>query len=156
MKNRSIGVAVTGLLCCLAIGILGCVSVSKNPDISKDESLLEPQVMLKFSDIPIPTGFKFLPEESYSFESSGVRVAVLKYQGKGDIEQVVNFYKDQMPLYNWNLLNAVEYGQRLLNFDREQESCIINLLPKGRNVSMVISLGPKTEFKQKKAVKPVK
>jgi len=136
--------------------LCSCAGVSKKDTLPQDKPLLEPQVMLKFSDIPAPAGFKFLPEESYTFESAGVRVGVLKYQGKVDVEQVVNFYKDQMPLYNWNLLNVVEYGERLLNFEREQETCIISLSPKGRNISITISLGPKSGIRPKKSDKPVK
>ena len=142
--------------CSYVLMLWGCAGVSKKDAPSKEEALLEPQATLKFNDIPTPTGFRFLSEESYTFESSGVRVGLLKYQGKADIEQVVNFYKNQMPLYNWNLLNAIEYGQRLLNFDREQESCIINLSAKGKNISITISLGPKSAIKLKKAEKPVK
>jgi hypothetical protein len=134
----------------------GCAGATKKEVTVKEEALLEPHPNLKFNDIPTPIGFKFLPEESYTFESAGVRVAVLKYQGKADIEQVVNFYKYQMPLYSWNLLNAIEYGQRLLNFEREQEICIVNLSPKGRSIAITISLGPRSGIKLKKAEKPVK
>jgi len=135
---------------------LGCAGTVKNDDMSKGQSGLEPQAVLKFSDVPVPSGFKLLAQDSYTFQSAGVRVGVLKYHGKADIEQVVAFYKDQMPLYNWNLLNAIEYGQRLLNFDREQETCIVDLSAKGNNITIIISLGPKSEIKPRKATKPVK
>lgn len=138
------------------IVLSGCAGAPPKDASLRNESLLEPQSILKFSDIPVPAGFKFQAEESYSFESAGVRVGVLKYQGKADIEQVVNFYKDQMPLYNWQLLNAMEYGQRLLNFERELDSCIITLTSKGRAVSVIVSLGPKSSLRPKTAEKPVK
>lgn len=149
-------ILVIALLGYSVIALYGCAGVSKNGPAAKEEVLLEPQAAMKFNDIPAPTGFKFLSEGSYTFETDGVRVGVLKYQGNADIEQVVNFYKAQMPLYNWNLLNAIEYGERLLNFEREQETCIINLSPKGRNISIIISLGPKSGMKPKKSEKPVK
>ena len=104
----------------------------------------------------MPAGFKLLPQESYSFENSGMRVALLKYQGKASIDQVVNFYKEQMAMYNWNLLNIIEYGERLLNFERENESCIINLSPRGSSIVMSISLGPKSQGISKKAKEPIK
>jgi hypothetical protein len=118
--------------------------------------MLEPQTIIKFSDIPVPVGLKNLPNQSYSFESSGVRVGVLKYQGKGNAEQVINFYKEQMAMYNWTLVNIIEYGQRLLNFERENESCIITIEPKGSSVIMTISLGPKSPIAAKKTRTPVK
>ncbi len=150
------GILVLVFLCSCVLVLWGCAGVAKKDFPSKEKSLLEPQSMLKFSDIPVPSGFKFLAEESYTFESAGVRVGVLKYQGKANVEQVVSFYKDQMSLYNWNLLNVVEYGERLLNFEREQETCIINLSPKGKNITITVSLGPRSGIRPKKSDKPVK
>jgi len=136
--------------------LIGCTTLSNSKEPSNPGSL-SPQAILKFADVPIPVGLKNLPEQSYSFESSGVRVAVLKYQGRANIDQVINFYKEQMPMYNWNLINIVEYGQRLLNFERENETCIITLQPAGwGNSLLIISLGPKSQIAPKRAKSPVK
>jgi hypothetical protein len=134
---------------------IGCAMLPKKNKQMEGSSLLEPQAVFKFGDIPVPLGFKQLPKESYSFESSGVRVGVLKYQGKANIDQVVNFYKEQMLMYNWNLLNIVEYSERMLNFDRDTETCIISLQSKGNIVSITISIGPKSHI-PKRSSKPVK
>lgn len=134
--------------------IAGCAGLKKG-NSSSSSGLIEPRMMTKFSDIPVPAGFKALPQLSYSFETSGVRIGLLKYQGKADPEQVVNFYKEQMPMNNWRLLNIIEYGERLLNFDREQETCIITLLSKGKNITITIAIGPKAQS-AKKADKPIK
>ena len=143
MKTKLLILALLGFC---ALGFLGCANLSnKNDNLSKNSSLLEPSAALKFNDVPVPAGFKLLPQNSYSFETSGVRVGVLKYQGKASPDQVISFYKEQMPLYNWNLLNIIEYGDRLMNFDREYESCIISLSPKGKNITITISVGPKTQ-----------
>ncbi len=142
------------ILCILSLA--GCASSQKRDTFSKEETALEPSAMVKFMDVPVPSGFKLQPLDSYTFESSGVRVAVLRYQGKASPDQVVNFYKTQMAMYNWNLLNVVEYGQRLLNFDREGESCIVNLLPKGNNITITVSLGPKSQVYRKTSKEPVK
>ena len=132
----------------LTTALTGCTTIS--------DSRLEPQAILKFSDVPIPEGLKPLPQTSYSFENAGVRVAVLKYQGRANIDQLINFYKEQMPMYNWNLINIIEYGQRFLNFERENETCIVTLVAKGRKVVITASLGPKAQVLPKRVVKPVK
>ncbi|MFA4992611.1 MAG: hypothetical protein WC571_01440 [Candidatus Omnitrophota bacterium] len=146
------------IICCLlTTALTGCSTLSSSSDDkSINPGLLEPQAILKFSDVPVPVGLKSLPAQSYSFESSGVRVGVLKYQGKVNPDQVVNFYKEQMAMYNWNLVNIVEYGQRLLNFERENETCIITMEPKGSAIILTISLGPKSQVAAKKAKSPVK
>jgi hypothetical protein len=140
----------------LGIGLSGCANMSKNDKNLGNPDILEPQAMLKFSDIPLPAGFKQVSNESYSFESGGMRVALLKYRGKGTQDQVVNFYKEQMVMYNWNLINAVEYGQRLLNFDRDNESCIITISGSGNSSAISITLGPKQQPTPKKAKEPIK
>jgi hypothetical protein len=119
----------------------GCASLmSSNPD-----KALQPAAMLRFSDIPVPGGFNMIAQQSYSFENGGVRVALLKYKGKGTLDQVLNFYKEQMPLSRWNLLNISEFGQRLLNFERENETCIITMQSQfGGAVLVTLSLGPKS------------
>ncbi len=141
----------------LTIILIGCSTFSDNPkSLNTGVGMLEPQTTLKFSDVPVPVGLKSLPQQSYSFESSGVRVGVLKYQGKANAEQVINFYKEQMAMYNWNLVNIVEYGQRLINFERENETCIITLEPKGNSITLIISLGPKSQNLVKRSKPPVK
>ena len=135
----------------LSVALTGCSTTSN--------SRIEPQAILKFSDLPIPAGLKSLPQASYSFENAGVRVAVLKYQGKVNIDQVINFYKEQMPMYNWNLINIIEYGQRLLNFERENETCIITIQVAGfwnEDALVTVSLGPKSQNLTKKSKSPVK
>jgi hypothetical protein len=135
----------------LTAALSGCTTISANR--------IEPQAILKFSDLPIPAGLKALPQVSYSFENAGVRVAVLKYQGKANIDQVINFFKEQMPMYNWNLINIIEYGQRLLNFERENETCIITIQVAGfwnEDALVTISLGPKSQNLTKRSKSPVK
>lgn len=144
------------ILCCLsAVFLIGCSTLPDNAK-SVDSGMLEPQASLKFSDVPVPVGLKPLPQASYSFESSGVRVGVLKYQGKADADRIIMFYKEQMAMYNWHLVNIVEYGQRLINFERENETCIITIEPKGNTILLTISLGPKSQTLAKKAKSPVK
>ncbi len=140
----------------LSTVLFGCASLTNK---GSSAQTLQAQSLLKFPDMPAPVGFKLLAKESYSFESAGMRVGLLKYQGKATLDQVVNFYKEQMPMYNWILLNITEYGDCIMNFDRETETCIINIIPKGNTAIVSMSFGPKsqpTPKKPKSAEKVVK
>lgn len=152
MKTKTLFLLFLG---CLVFSFLGCAGFHKKEDSTKTSALLEPSIMTKFSDMPVPAGFKLLSQDSYSFESSGVRVGVLKYRGKANPDQVVNFFKEQMPMYNWQLLNIIEYDERIMNFERENETCIINLLPKGNAVTITVSVGPRPQI-YKKSKEPIK
>lgn len=136
----------------LTAGLTGCKTISA-------DSRLEPQAILKFSDLPIPVGLKPLPQVSYAFENAGSRVAVLKYQGRANIDQLINFFKEQMPMYNWSLVNIIEYGQRLLNFEKDDQTCIITIQVAGfwnEEALVTISLGPKSKNPAKKSKEPIK
>ncbi|MBI4707775.1 MAG: hypothetical protein HY761_07620 [Candidatus Omnitrophica bacterium] len=140
---------------CSVIFISGCSGLNNNASGPGKNAFLEPQAIVKFSDIPIPAGFNLDYKDSYSFESSGIRVGVLRYTGKASTDQVINFYKEQMPMYNWRLLNVVEFGDSLLNFDRDTETCIVRLIPKGSSLILGITLGPKSQVtkRSEKAIK---
>lgn len=117
---------------------------------------LEPAAMLKLADIPVPAGFVFVPEESYAFQSANFRAGLLKYRGKALGDQVVVFFKEQMPMYNWNLVNIVEYGRRMLSFEKEQETCIITIDGKDNRYDIAVSIAPKSQAATRKTDKPIK
>ena len=129
------------LLLVFTLSVSGCVSVQKSIDLTPQS--LESSLMPRFNDIPHPMGFSILPEKSFAFESGGVRAGKLKYTGKADAVDVVSFYKNQMPIYNWALLNIIQYGEYMLNFERENEGCVIIIKPIGNRVEISISLAPK-------------
>jgi len=129
------------LLFVLTLGLCGCATPQKEmPGIQS----LEPSATLRFSDVPYPAGFRILANESFILESGGVRAGILKYIGKADVESVVLFYKNQMPIYNWALLNLLEYGDCMLNFERQNESCVVTIRPKGGKLEIFVSLAPKS------------
>jgi hypothetical protein len=131
---------------CLAVFVCGCETLSSNNGSRNiNTALLEPAINPKIPDIPIPAGLKPVYNESYFFENAGMRVGVLKYKGKANPDFIVNFFKEQLSMNNWTLLNVIEYNNRLLNFEREKETCIINVEPQGSSVTVTISLGPKSQ-----------
>ena len=142
-------IVIFGLVSGLMLALWGCTTAPRRDKDLNQPAMLEPKVIVKFSDIPVPANFKLLPLDSYSFESSGIRVALLQYVGKAPAEQVITFYKEQMPMYNWNLLNIVEFGERMLTFDRDTEICVVRLVPRGNNILTIITLGPKSRPNQK-------
>lgn len=129
-----------GVLAAACIALNGCASLSRNQDTP-----LEPANTLRFSDVPVPAGFKLLPQLSYSFENNGVRVALLKYKGRGSPDQVLNFYKEQMSIARWDLINISEFGQRMLNYERDGESCIVTIQPLTANTMVSVAIGPKSK-----------
>lgn len=77
----------------IALVSSGCAIASKDNRM-ESPPVLEPSLTLKFNDIPVPAGFK--PQQaSYSFESGGIRVGVLKYRGKPILNRSLIFIKNR-------------------------------------------------------------
>lgn len=128
---------------------------SRNSDLTQ-VAPLEPAALLKFQDIPIPSGFSFSADESYAFQSVNFRAGLLTYKGRATGDRVVTFFKEQMPLYNWHLVNIVEHSMRMLNFEKGQETCVITVEEKGNKSVITLSIAPKSQATMRKTDKPLK
>lgn len=140
-KNFFTCALVTCALVSLSL-LSGCASF---PTQKTSGGALQQAPLLKFEDVPVPLGFSLLGNESFSFQTDVTRVGLLKYAGRPLADQVVYFYKEQMPQYGWSLLNVVEYGKRILNFDREGQTCIVTVEPAATKTIITISVAPKSK-----------
>ena len=133
--------------CLVVLFLAGCATFPQNEsssDAEKNKATLSVSPLLKFDDIPIPAGFKSLDKESFAFQNDKNRVALLKYYGGRTADQVVAFYKEQMAMSNWDLVNIIEYDRKVLNYENSEESCIITIQPQGGKSLIVIALSPKS------------
>ena len=113
---------------CVATLFCGCAGNSNSYSVSESNKPLEMGSKLQFPDIPVPFGFKLLASKSYAHEAATFRFASLKYEGEEPIDEVVNFYKNQMVVQNWKL-ERVEglYTYKVLHFTNKKESCIVHV-----------------------------
>lgn len=133
----------------ILFSLIGCATSSTSAPSSSGTAQgvskpLNVAPILRFEDVPVPAGFKMLHNESFSFENKQYRLGILKYVGRSDADDVSKFYKDQMPLYNWNLLNIMEYGRKTLNYEKADETCIITVEFSMTKTLITISVAPKT------------
>ena len=131
----------------VSLFLAGCATFPQNEsssDAEKNKVTLSVAPILKFDDIPVPSGFRILEKESFAFQNDKSRVALLKYYGAKTADQVTAFYKEQMASFNWDLINIVEYDKRVLNYDSSDESCIITIQPQGGKSMVIIALSPKS------------
>jgi len=127
--------------------LAGCVTLPQNDSANNAEQnkiFLSVASILKFEDIPTPSGFKILDKESFAFQNDKSRVALLKYYGAKNAEQVLAFYKEQMASFNWSLVNIIEYDKKILNYENSEESCIITIQPQGGKSMVTVALSPKS------------
>lgn len=150
-KNMKKTMMLQGLLGITAIFIIsGCISLPSSSRRSGDsgdtriEKPLPVAASLRFEDIPIPADFNIIRDQSFVFQDGNTRVGLMRYTGRANSNQVVTFFKNQMSLYNWDLINIVEYGHITLNFTKSSESCVITVEPLATKTIIGVMVSPKT------------
>jgi hypothetical protein len=76
--------------------VAGC-----QPFTPRQTGPLQPGTASLFSDIPVPRGFTYEPSKSFSDLGRGYRTGQLLFSGNAAVEDVVQFYKEQMPANSW-------------------------------------------------------
>jgi len=135
-----------GLSLLLTVLLFGCAGVSgesSDRSYSNARSELGVSSALRFEDIPIPAGFAILRKDSFVFQNSQTRLGTLTYSGKADYERLVNFFKRNMAQNSWNLINSVEFGRVIMNFEKEGEGCIVTIEGRsGSKLLITLSVSP--------------
>lgn len=142
--------AILAFIFILMTFCLGCATLGiQKGAAQKDEIFLDPEEViavnpdLRFDDLPIPLGFLIDINNSYAFQNSETRAALLRYVGKGSLRSLLQFFIEQMPRYNWALLNQVEFEKIVLNFEKAGESCIVIIEPQRSRILVTISIAPR-------------
>ncbi len=143
-KNKRLSLVVCLLLVAFLCGCTGMGGSGSYSGSSSEVRTLDVSTMLRFKDVPAPSGFNVLEQESFAFQNDVTRVALLKYIGSRSSDEVVMFFKEQMPMYNWNPINIIEYERRILNYEKEGESCIVTIEARGRKSIVTIAISPKS------------
>ncbi|MFH1062426.1 MAG: hypothetical protein V1747_06020 [Candidatus Omnitrophota bacterium] len=141
------------------IGVLGCVPVllgmfllsgcatdsyqtSSGDNYSESRQLGKSSIQ-RFEDLPVPAGFSMYRKESFIFQNNKTRMGTMSYTGNADIVAVIEFYKKQMALNQWNLLTTVEFDKVVMSFEKDTEACIITIEKRGMGkVMLAITISP--------------
>jgi len=119
--------------------LAGCVTAGY---YHSDEQRLQMADSFRFSDLPVPQGFKFIPANSFIYESSKIRVGNMNYYGRAWPNSIVQFYKEYMLENDWEILNVIEGEETLLSFNNNHEICIIKFECSYGKGPLVISISP--------------
>jgi len=145
MKGRWQILFWTGVVLTLIVGIYGCGDLfpfrtvrEREPDVQRPITTI-----YRFEDIPLPPGMNFNRKESFVYETKTTKTGLLVYEGKGEMEKLANFFKEQMPNYQWRLVSNFELQNVMLTFIKEGWSSVIYILPKEDEIKRIeIRIGP--------------
>ena len=129
MGFRSLGIVPRSLTCwfCMAVMLAGC-------DGSHDETVGGLQV-------PIPGGMTKSEEKGVELSIPGFGGAQASYRGKLEPNQVVDFYKKEMPARGWKPSIGVLLQGGMLTYAKEGKSLIVMVGKSNGDTNMTITVG---------------
>ena len=116
--------ALLPLLLVLGTGCLGKRFVLSPADLYPAESIIINDYQPR--DVSIPRGFEYLPKESFSYVGS-FRVVDLHYNGETLVEDVAEFFEDQMPRHGWQYYRREGVTNLTLVFVNGRDECYLTL-----------------------------
>lgn len=129
---------VLSLVVAAAIALSGCV-VLKDETVPTEGLLMADD--LQFADIPAPHAFKLLKSESFTFVSPEYRGGELVYNGRSTLAAVQAFYRDQMPVSDWQFIRQLDLDSKsAMYFKKNDERCVIHIEQRHRTVRLGITL----------------
>jgi hypothetical protein len=134
-----------GFIFILTSGFYGCADLFPPRTVQERGTEVQQPVSTsyRFEDIPLPPEMSLNRKESFVYETREIRTGLLIYEGKGEIGKLSNFFKQQMPNYQWRLLSSFELNNVMLTFIKEGWCSIIYILPKeGETKRIEIRFGP--------------
>ncbi|MCX8116461.1 MAG: hypothetical protein N3G78_00840 [Desulfobacterota bacterium] len=134
-----------GLALTLFLGLFGCGDLYSYRMRQEREPEKQPALATsyRFDDIPLPPGMTLSRKESFVYETRATRTGLLVYEGKGEMERLANFFKEQMPNYQWRMVSNFEFHNVMLTFIKEGWSSIIYIQPQPDETKRIeIRVGP--------------
>ncbi len=143
-KSLSVKLLIWGYLL-IGLGVQGCTDFLSTQTIKPRESEKPPPLLTsyRFEDIPLPSGMTLNRKESFVYETKMTKAGLLVYEGKGEMERLANFFKEQMPNYQWRLVSNFELHNVMLIFTKEGWASVIYILSQGEEMKRIeIRVGP--------------
>ena len=125
---------IKALLPILLVGLLAaCTATRSNPSADgsgqpAETQYQEPDYYLDFDDIMIPKEISYVNDESYKLDNAKFRAAIMKFKGRVEILELVQYFLNNMSKDNWKLIsNNKAASVHVLNFEKFNKSCVIQI-----------------------------
>ncbi len=106
----------------------------------KDQSA-EPSY--RFTDVPVPSKFKIDRGKSFIYEAGSFKAGIITYNGWSKLDALVDFYKKEMPNFEWQMISIFEHNDITLVYSKEGWNCTVNLSSGNLGGSKIrIQIGP--------------
>ncbi|GAB7021616.1 hypothetical protein [Salidesulfovibrio brasiliensis] len=110
----------------------GCTTTSSNTTSgqqtdSPQREYSQTNFYYDFEDILIPSELEYVDEESYTLDNRKFRVGIMKFKGRVVIQDLIQFFLNNMAKDNWEKIASVKGKISVLSFEKFNKSCIIQV-----------------------------
>lgn len=120
-------------LCLLGL-LFACTTTGSGSNSSTDpagaqtQEYQEPDYYYDFDDILIPKEISYIEDESYRLDNAKFRAAIMKFKGRVEVLELVQYFVNNMTKDNWTLISNTKAGTvHVLNFEKFNKSAVINV-----------------------------
>lgn len=125
---------IKALLPLLLVGLLAACTATRSTTPSDNSGqpaqtqYQEPDYYLDFDDIMIPKEISYVNDQSYKLDNSKFRAAIMRFKGRVEILELVQYFLNNMAKDNWKLVsNNKAASVHVLNFEKFNKSCVIQI-----------------------------
>lgn len=95
-----------------------------------------------FEDILIPSELTLDKKNSFVYGTSQSKVGILIFEGRVDPSSLAGFFQNNMQKDGWKILSSFKYREYLINFIKEDRSCVITIVEKAFTTTVEVRIGP--------------
>ncbi|CCH49443.1 putative lipoprotein [Pseudodesulfovibrio piezophilus C1TLV30] len=114
---------------CAACTTTGTTAGSTDASAGAHEAQYEePDYYYDFDDILIPKEISYVQEDSYKLDNTKFRAAIMKFKGRVEVLELVQYFLNNMAKDNWTLISNNKAGKlSVMNFEKFNKSCVIQV-----------------------------
>ncbi len=122
------------LITLLILLLSGCASARK-PKSQAAPPLEGP------GNIPIPSGFQKISEDSVLISMGGFEAGLVVYKGDREPPWVVEFYRGTLPTQGWAMVASFISKDSILVFTKKDQACVIRVSGSGSSSRLEVRIG---------------
>ena len=132
----------------LVMGISSCRILSKKSSQSNAgkpiKGIIDTPSVKNYQapDVPVPANFDYRPDKSWAYVTGSVRTTSIKYIGSARTEDLLEFYRKQMPQSGW--MEKMTLGDKkeiAVGFQKNYEQCKITINQAPSETHLTVELG---------------
>lgn len=111
-------------------------------------------VYLDFGDVLLPKQLKTDRKNSFVFSTSGFTAGVLSLKGHVEVNSLMNFFENKMPVDGWQMISAIKASRSMLLFKKQERWCVISIIEGRMSCSVEIWVAPTLNGARDGLIKP--